>query len=165
MITKKFFLLLLLFCVSFSGLLAQAASTDTSKQIITSDSPQWAQDLRRAEIVAFGSFPFAYFFSTFGFDSYRFFTHDRNTRYAPWPFNSAGTIEPTQDEKLMNIGIAAAGAVFIALVDHMIVLYKRYRLERESKTLPAGDPIIIRKPIYADEVEATVSEPPGTENP
>ena len=160
----SFFLLLFIF-VFLSGLSAQSSSTNTSAAASTFEFPLWARDLRRAEIIAFGSFPFMYFFSNFGFDAYRCISHGWDTRYAPWPFNSSGTIEQTQTEKFMTLGIAAGGAIVIAIVDYGIMRYKRSRLERESRNLPEGTPIIIRRPLYGEEAEVSESALPETESP
>jgi hypothetical protein len=117
--------------------------------------PLWAKDLRRGEIVAFGSFPFAYFFASFGFDTYRFFNNGFNTRYAPWPFTAAAAIEQTQDEKIITLSIAAGAAIIIAIVDYAIVRYKRSKEQAEQSNLPDGTPIIIRRPLYGDEDDTT----------
>ena len=143
-----FFWVLLCF-ISSAGL--QAQSSTANNQFDMTGFPLWAKDLRRGEIVAFGSFPFAYFFATFGFDTYRFFNHGFNTRYAPWPFTSSAAIEQTQNEKFLTLGIAAGGAIVIALVDYAIVRYKRNKEQGELRNLPDGTPIIIRRPLYGDE--------------
>ncbi|AEF83179.1 hypothetical protein [Leadbettera azotonutricia] len=129
---------------------AQTNSSSTnasSSQFDMTGFPQWAKDLRRGEIIAFGSFPFAYFFTNFTIDTFRFATHDWDRRYAPWPIKSAGSIELSQKEQFRNLGIAASGAVLIAVVDHLIVRYKRNKAEEKIRNLPAGTPIIIRKPL------------------
>jgi hypothetical protein len=131
-----------------------------STQFDMTGFPLWAKDLRRGEIIAFGSFPFMYFFANFGYDAYRWSNNGNDMRYAPWPFNSAGTIEKTNDEKLLTIGIAAGGAVLAALIDYGIMRYKRSRLEREQENLPDGTPIIIRKPLYDEEAGASASALP-----
>ena len=112
-----------------------------------SEFPLWARDLRRGEIIAFGAFPFAYFFTNFGYDAYRWSNNSWDNRYAPWPFNSAGTIEKTQDDKIAVIGFAAGVAIVIALVDYGIVRSKRIRSERERMEIPIEAPIIIRTPL------------------
>ena len=122
----------------------------TSTQFDMTGFPQWTRDLRRGEIVAFGSFPFAYFFTSFSYDLFRFASNGGNMLYAPWPLKPAGAIEPSQGQKLSVIGIAAGGAVVIALVDYVIVRYKRHRQEAEIQKLSPGTPIIIRKPLYDD---------------
>lgn len=153
-----------------ASLLAQAntgAQMD-SVQFDMSGFPQWAKDLRRGEIVAFGSFPFAYFFTNFGVDMFRFANNGWDRRYAPWPFDAAGSVGKTQKERIMTLGIAAGSAVLIAIVDFGIERGRRSKREGESRRLPEGTPIIIRKPLYGEN-EAGPPEndnlPPGTGNP
>ena len=119
-----------------------------------SEFPLWARDLRRGEIIAFGSFPFAYFFANFGYDTFRWSNNGWDNRYAPWPFNTAGTVEKTQEDKIAMIGIAAGIAVFIALVDHGIMRSRRNRLERQRMEIPIEAPIIIRTPLHAEESDS-----------
>jgi hypothetical protein len=152
--TLLFFFLLLCFISPF-GLNAQSSSTTGNTQFDMTGFPLWAKDLRRGEIIAFGAFPFAYFFSNFGFDTYRFFSNGYDTRYAPWPFAPAAAIEQTQDEKFLTLGIAAGGAVVIALVDYAIMRYKRSKEQGEIRNLPEGTPIINRRPLYEDEDDAS----------
>ena len=161
---EAYFFLFILFFVSFSELWAQSSSSDpsmTSSQFDMTGFPQWAKDLRRGEIVAFGSFPFMYFFTNFGYDSYRYAVNGWDRRYAPWPLKAAGAEETTQREKIITLGIAAGGAVLIAFIDYGIVRYKRNRQERDIRNLPPGTPIIIRKPLYGEEGES----PPDTQEP
>jgi len=158
---KNLVLFIFLFFVSLSVLHSQSTPPDpgmNSTQFDMSDFPQWTRDLRRAEIIMFGSFPFTYFFSNFGFDTYRWIKNndgnlfsEYNRRYAPWPLDSAGSIGKTQDEKILTLGIAAGGALLIALVDFGIERYKRSAREREIRNYPEGTPIIIKKPLYAEE--------------
>ena len=113
--------------------------------------PQWVLDLRRAEIVAFGSFPFTMFFATFGVDTYRAATHNLDSRYLPWPAKGAGAVEMDTDEHMLTLGIAIAGSLSIALADHLILRIKRARAERQRLDLPEGDIIILRKPWPPDD--------------
>jgi hypothetical protein len=108
--------------------------------------PQWARDLRRAEIVAFGSFPFMMFFSIFGVDTYRAANHDWDSRYLPWPAKGPGAVEMDTDEHMLTLGIAVTGALTAALVDHIILRVKRSMSERQRRDLPEGELIILRKP-------------------
>ena len=172
---KRSAVLLLLIFVSLSGLWAQtstAADPDmTSTQFDMTGFPLWARDLRRFEIITFGSFPFAYFFSNFGVDLYRSAKNGWDRRYAPWPATAAGAIDKTKSERFLTIGVAAGGAVLIAVIDYGIVRYKRNRLEKESRNLPPGTPIIIRKPLYEEEAGRNAQDnnpgdsPPETETP
>ena len=130
----------------------------TSSQFDTTGFPQWGKDLRRAEIITFGSFPFVYFVVNFGVDTWRMATHDWDRQYGPWPFDSAGSLDKTQDERFMTLGLAIGGSVLFALIDYAIVRYKRSAKDREIQNLPAGTPIIIRKPMYEGEAEVPLSD-------
>jgi hypothetical protein len=136
----------------------------------TSAFPLWAKDLRRAEIIAFGSFPFTIFLATFAMDTTRYFNHNQDMRYAPWPLRSAGGIEMNTNERLISIGVAAAGSVLISLTDYFIIQYKRNKIKKQNLNLPDGSPIIIRRPLSgpADtgvEVETETGSPPETGEP
>jgi hypothetical protein len=120
----------------------------------TSEFPLWAKDLRRAEIVTFGSFPFTVFFTTFAMDTWRCYSHGWDPLYAPWPAKPPGAVNMTQDELTMTIAIAAVTSVAIAVVDFSIVQIKRHRERQRVKSLPAGSPItIIQKPTVESELE------------
>ncbi|MDR1900543.1 MAG: hypothetical protein LBQ55_11075 [Treponema sp.] len=118
---------------------------------VKSDFPLWIRDLRRAEIVAFGSFPFTMFTATFVMDTYRWAANGGGVsedarKYAPWPFKSAGAIEMSEDEHLMVMAAAASASAAIALLDHLIVQAKRHKARQRALRLPPGTPIITRNP-------------------
>jgi hypothetical protein len=131
------------------GSAAQGSSGKASPSLgfDTSEFPLWAKDLRRAEIVAFGSFPFTVFFTTFAVDTWRCYSHDWDPLYAPWPAKPPGAINMTQDELTMTIAVAAIISAAIAVTDFSIVQIKRYKEKQRAKNLPAGSPIrITQKP-------------------
>jgi hypothetical protein len=154
-------LLLIIFCASTayaqSSTAAGIATTTTDPPKIV--FPQWVRDLRRAEITAFGSFPFMMFFSILGMDLYRSATHDWDSRYYPWPAKGPGAIEMDTDEHLLTLGIAATGALVFSLADHLIFRYKRARAERQRLNLPEGDAIILRRPWPPEEAPAEDAVP------
>jgi hypothetical protein len=121
--------------------------------------PQWVRDIRRAEIVAFGSFPFMMFFSIFGVDTYRAATHDWDSRYLPWPAKGPGAIGMDTDEHMLTLGIAITGSLVVALTDHIIVRFKRARAEKQRLDLPEGELIILRKPWPPEEASAGDAAP------
>jgi hypothetical protein len=165
-VRKSIFFLSAFLLLGFA-LYAQADDASmVSTQFDMSGFPQWTRDLRRAEIVAFGAFPFTYFFTNFGFDMYRCASNGWDRQYAPWPVKPAAAIEQTQDEKIRVLTIAAGGAVLISLIDYGIVRYKRSQQEKEIRSLPPGTPIIIRKPLYGDEGGSLEAKTiPETESP
>ncbi|MDR0998191.1 MAG: hypothetical protein LBL70_03910 [Treponema sp.] len=132
----------------------------------TSEFPLWAKDLRRAEIVTFGSFPFTVFFSTFAADMWRCYSHDWDPLYAPWPAKPPGAINMTQDELAVTLTVAAALSVAIAVTDFSIVQIRRHREKQRVKNLPAGSPIrIIRKPAAEDEASGEPEAVPEPAEP
>ncbi|MDR2020608.1 MAG: hypothetical protein LBQ14_07585 [Treponema sp.] len=151
-----------LLLISLGGQIrAQTKEILPSTEFDTSEFPLWAKDLRRAEIVAFGSLPFTMFFTTFAMDTFRFANNGANFRYAPWPFKSAGAVDMNSQERTQTIITAAAASVVIALVDYLIVRHKRSKAEEASAGMSPGDPIIIRKPW--PERGPAVPEPPAGE--
>jgi hypothetical protein len=118
-----------------------------SLQPTEEEFPLWAKDLRRAEIVTFGSFPFTLLFSTIAMDTYLYGTNNWDNRYAPWPLRPAGAIEMSLDNRLITIFGALGISVLVAVADHIIVRVKRSNEAKKAAALPVGDPIIIRTPI------------------
>jgi hypothetical protein len=134
----------------------------------SSEFPLWARDLRRAEIVAFGSFPFTLFVSTFAVDSMRYFQHGRDSKYLPWPLKGPGAVEMSREERQRTLLIAAAASVAIAAIDFTIVQVKRNReRERIERQNSGGTTHIIRSPIPEEEPEEENPEvgEPEEENP
>jgi hypothetical protein len=113
----------------------------------TSGFPQWGKDLRRAEIIAFGTFPFTMFTATVVMDTLRASKHNWDGRYMPWPLKTAGAIEMTNEEHELVFISAAAASVVLALTDFVIVKIKQHQTRRRALEIPEGTPIIIRRPL------------------
>jgi hypothetical protein len=152
---KKIALLLLLTVVPA---ILVPAQTDTTPSIFGSaNTPQWLKDLRRWEIVAFGSIPFTMLTATFAMDMYRWknangmdFSNE-GRRYAPWPLKSAGAVVMEGKEQEMVFVIAASLSVGIAMTDLIIVQIKRYRARKKAEALPVGSVIITKQPWSEEE--------------
>ncbi|MDR2135038.1 MAG: hypothetical protein LBO76_00295 [Treponema sp.] len=146
-----------------SGVIAPDILPDGIRSPVSPEHPQWVQDLRRGEIVAFGSFPFTMFFSTITMDSIRFFKHDMNRAYLPWPLKGPGAIEMSREEKKQTIMIAAAVSVTIAIVDFAIVKIKRRQEERRERMRDRGEIRVNRSPsgpgTAADSEESAPGDP------
>jgi hypothetical protein len=155
---------LLLLVVAFQA----AAQTDpdssigTSSALDTTGFPQWVKDLRRLDIVAFGSFPFT------------MFTVSLVSSFIPnsgmnlfWPDLSApggaGASANGGAEYGRAIAIAAGLSVAIAITDFIIVKIKQSRERRRVESMPsAGSSIIIKNP-YQPPEEAPDSKGGGPE--
>ncbi|MDR1859100.1 MAG: hypothetical protein LBQ69_06475 [Treponema sp.] len=147
---------------------AQTSSTTSSETFVPETAPQWVKDLRRWEIVTFGSFPFTMFMATFAMDMYRWSQangmdfSDEGRRYAPWPLKSAGAIAMESKEQELTIMMAAGLSVVVALADLIIVQIKRSKARKRAEALPSGTTIITRTPLLDDSPEAQDDAVQGT---
>lgn len=147
-----FFILILSPSYAAAQTTAAATAPLAAVSFDMSDFPQWARDIRRFEIVTFGSFPFTMFTATFAMDTYRWSQangmdwSDAGRRYAPWPLKSAGAVSMESREYEMTIGIAAGLSLAIAVADFAIVQIKRHKARQRAESLPAGTAIITKKP-------------------
>ena len=157
-------ILLTLLFAPLSNVLAQSSSSD-STQIISFDPstvPQWAKDIRRVDIITFGTFPFSMFLSTFVYEMFRWNNQngldfsEAGRRYAPWPFKSAGAYDLTAGDYGNIVLIAAGLSLSLAITDLVITLIKRDREKRRVQSIPSGSYEIETRP-YVD-IEA--NEPP-----
>ena len=155
---KKFLFMIILFTLFFAPLSQAAAqqTDDPPESLVFFDTtgfPQWAKDLRRFDIIAFGTFPFSMFFVNFFYDIYRWNSANgmdfsaEGRLYAPWPFRSAGGINKTNVELRNTIIMSAGLSVVLAIVDLVIHKNRQKReLNRIQSTPPPGIINIIRTP-------------------
>jgi len=176
---KRAAIFFLLLAISVSLAPAQTNSTNNNFFDL-SGSPQWVRDLRRWEIVAFGTIPFAMFTATFGMDMYRWYNNsgmsfsDTDRRYAPWPLKSAGAINMEPHEMEQTLIIAAGLCVTVAFTDLIITLVKRSNARKRAEALPHNATTIKRRPLHEEEPQAppeandagdSASTPPVTSTP
>jgi len=177
---KKIALSFLLTAVSVFSVSAQANKTSAISD--TTVLPQWVKDLRRWEIVAFGSIPFTMLTASFAMDMYRWNNangmdfSDEGRKYAPWPLKSAGAAVMKSQEQEMVFIMAASLSVTIAMADQVIVQIKRYKARKRAEALPVGTTIITKKSwpeemseaqdgAEIDEAVPITTEPPSPEQP
>ncbi len=121
--TNRAVCLMVLLCFVFTTAFpaySQDAAADTDRKPLPykdDEFADWQRDLRRAEIIAFGSLPFVTLLSSLTYDIYRYYDHDQDARYKPWPFrDSAIAVPKTEDEQkrvlLVAVGISIGVAVF-----------------------------------------------------
>jgi hypothetical protein len=143
---KCLLLLTLLLAPLGRGLSAQTSTVTPSEDYNSHEFPLWARDLRRAEIVAFGSFPFTVILGTLAVETVTYLNHNGDSRYLPWPLKPAGGFAMSRDDRFLALGVAAVGSVLISLADFLIVQHKRQRAIRAARDLPDGSLIITRRP-------------------
>ncbi len=155
-----------LLCLAFttaSPAFSQGSATDAENAPLPykkEEFSDWQKDLRRAEIIAFGSLPFVTLLSSLTYDIYRYYDHDQDERYKPWPFrDSAIAIPKTEDEQKRVLLIAVGVSIGVAVFDFSYRAIRRSirksRLERQNDENVRAIRIL--------EIDGTVSEPDGRE--
>lgn len=99
--------------------------------------PLWQRELRRFEILSFGSLPFVTLLSFWGYDMIRSAQHPNDPGYYPWPFKQADRTIPLTEREQLGIFLTSMGiSMGVALIDIIYRAVKRSaerkRLEREN---------------------------------
>lgn len=108
---------LMLFLIMLFSLYSAEPDTTEPVPYNPEEFKPWQNDLRRAEIIAFGSLPFVTFMTSLGYDVYRYYSHNQREEYLPWPLKNNEIAEPlSQDEQkrilLISVGISVGVALF-----------------------------------------------------
>ncbi|MDR2864669.1 MAG: hypothetical protein LBV68_03555 [Spirochaetaceae bacterium] len=111
--------------------------------------PQWAKDIRRVDIITFGVFPFAWFFSSLLVDLQRCAENDWNSAYYTSIGSSSNAIAWGDGEYIKTLCIAGALSVTVALVDLFIVKIKRSEAQKKAEAAVKNEPEIQRRPLNA----------------
>ncbi len=89
------------------------------------DFPQWTKDLRRTEIITFGSLPFVTIWATVGYNLYQY-GEFRN------PLNKSADGFTADDQKTI-VAISAATCIGLGLFDLTLNLIQRSAKEHKAK--------------------------------
>jgi hypothetical protein len=94
--------------------------------------PGWALDLRRAEIIFFGSLPFSLFFTFEAYDLGRFVVNGFDPLLAPWPLRAGSEIGAgyTPAEKGWLIASAITVSLGVSVADYLLGRRPRAREDR-----------------------------------
>lgn len=115
---KKILLTVLIILV-FSGLSFSEESVNYTPYN-QSEFPQWAQDLRRFEVVFFGTIPFSFLYSSTGYSIYTYASHNWDSSYAPALLGNKTPPVLTTDDKLQVLTIALGVSATAAFVDFIL---------------------------------------------
>jgi hypothetical protein len=107
----------------FSSVGAMAEEVHVPEPYAPEEFPAWTRDLRRAEIVFFGSLPFTLFFSFEVYDLGQFIASGFDPLAAPWPLRAGSEIGAgyTPAEKGWLIASALTVSLGVAVADFLIV--------------------------------------------
>jgi hypothetical protein len=122
-----------------------SGTTDTTPVPYEKDEfPQWADNLRRTEIISFGSLPFVTLGTTLFYSLYRYYYHGFSSSYIPNPFaKSSDSANLDTGEQMMIIRNAAIISVGLGLTDLAINLIRQKNREKKEHMAIINNPIII----------------------
>ncbi len=115
--------------------LLAASSSSSSTNYDDINFPQWARDLRRTEIITFGSLPFVTLWTTLGYSLYEY-GEFRNPL-------SKNTDSFTEGDVKKIIGISAVTCLGLGLTDLTINLIQRSRKESLLKKQRESQPFTV----------------------
>lgn len=108
---KKLLIILLIVSFSVSSLFSETLTHSTLKyeyeEYSEDEFPIWTNELRRAEILYFGSYVFTIPFATFALSGLR-------------KLNVIGSSESTEKDALLTISVASGLSLFVAGLDWLI---------------------------------------------
>ena len=107
---------LLLACLAFPPG-AACEETHVPAPYKDEEFPAWLRDLRRAEVILVGSFPFTLFFTFEAYDTYRYVAGRGDP---PWPLRPGSAQVYTDEEKKWVAVSAVSLSVLIAAADYII---------------------------------------------
>ncbi len=106
----------------------------TPEEYEPEEFPLWAQDVRRFEVIAFGSFPLTYFLSSLVYDITLSAINNGDPEF------ELGSQRGEQDLTII-IGAAGIASVLVAIADLIITLSKRNSSDsHEKRPLPHPTP-------------------------
>lgn len=147
------------------GSAAAASSSSTDPVPYGADEfPPWTLDLRRAEVVAFGSYPFTVFVTKAAFETLRFYESGWDRSYAPWPLASADAVEMDDDQKMQVFVAAAVVSLVVALIDWTIVSVKRSAKQRRVESTPGPSYRILERGSLPDDGTSSSGLPDAGED-
>lgn len=96
--------------------------------------PDWAHDLRRAEIITLGSLPFTTLSCTFIYSLYRYYDSGFDSTYFPNPFpSSSDDADLSTDEQIAILKYSCCFSLIVGLTDFIICTIKEKQEQKEER--------------------------------
>lgn len=97
--------------------------------------PQWALDLRRGEVIFFGTLPFSLLFTSLGYSLIRYGIHNFDPAYAP-TISPGPTTVPMSQGEIIGVILTGIGVSLLAAVTDFIIgrIIDKREAERETDT-------------------------------
>ncbi len=133
---RTWYRLVAVFCL-FSFIAPVMAEPTVKVDSYTQDHiPDWAQDLRRTEIITLGSLPFTTLAAKIGYTFWRYWANDFSSEYIPNPLaKSSDGARLNTDEQKKVLKIAVTSSIFFGLGDLAFTLYDRWQDAKDEREL------------------------------
>jgi hypothetical protein len=112
--TRRLLLIVCILIIIASTVCSEEAAPDPYEP---EEFPDWLRSLRRAEIVALGSFPISFFITSLSYGMIRYGINGFSPQYRPWIFAPPNAVDLTTNEKLGVILSAAGLSIIVAVID------------------------------------------------
>lgn len=123
--------------------------------------PPFLLDMRRSEIVTFGSYPFTMMTVSAGYSLFKYFSNGMDSKYTPNPFMKASSANLT-DAETKGIILGAAGlSIGIGIIDFFLnqIAIASEKQEKEARLGENGlDPDITIIPVYKTKSETDTTQ-------
>ncbi|MBN2737868.1 MAG: hypothetical protein JXR70_12860 [Spirochaetales bacterium] len=117
---KKAFLIITLLIMFVLPVFSQNQSQIISEEYQDDEFPQIIKDLRRFEIIFFGSLPVSFFLALEGYDVYRFCYNNFNEAYKPWPLHDTNWVPYSSEDSFRSVLIALSISFIFASADYIL---------------------------------------------
>jgi hypothetical protein len=121
--------------------------------------PQWAKDLRRTEIITFGSLPFVTLTVTLAYSLGTWAADGFSDAKTPDLFSRTTSSSITDDEQMLILGISAGISIILGLVDLFINLHQRKKSQSQPVIQSGGITVTLGTEAASSLPAQTVAEP------
>ncbi len=157
-----FLIFIFMVFASLSAFAEDKKETHTPEPYAEDEFPLWQKDLRRFEIITFGSMPFVSLLSFWSYDIIRSIQHKGDPAYNPWPIKNPNIAVPLSESEQKKLFASIVGISFgIALIDLSYRLIKRdVERKRKIKKIQEDDAIqlIPLEDAVFDETKGSIRE-------
>ncbi len=146
---------MIFFCYTLCMILPQnAQQKDTAEPYSILEFPDWAQQIRRTEIITLGSLPFTTLSVTTAYSVFRYAKNNFNPDYIPNPLAKSSSAANLNEEEQKNIVIAAVSvSALVGLVDLVITIIKNAKKSKTTDQSELPDSIVINKKLILQETD------------
>lgn len=156
--TKKIVLIIcaLLITIPFSAFSSDSDTKSTTPEpYAAGEFPNWATDLRRTEIISFGSLPFVTLGVTLGLGGYWYLNGDLSS--FPNPFNKSSS-SYTADQQVQIIEVSAIISIGLGLTDLIINTIQRNNTNKKLQRIQESKEKMSVTPLTPEEAGALIKK-------